>query len=130
MSDLISGMGAAASGMAAQGARLRIVSENIANADTPGFRRKLIAFEALVRDGDATQAVRPGRVSLDRSELTKVYEPAHPLADAEGYYESSNVSMLIELADAREAQRGYEANLRVFEQARQMLTSLFDLLRR
>ena len=130
MSDLIAGMNAASSGMNAQSARLRIVAENIANIDTPGYRRKLVSFETLVGRSDDARAVAPSRVSLDRSDLEKVYDPAHPLADADGYYDGSNVSMMIEIADAREAQRSYEANLRMFDQSRRMMTSLLDLLRR
>ncbi len=124
MTDLLKSMGYAASGMTAQTSRLRITTENIANADTPGFRRKMIPFEAG-RDGE----VRTGRVNLDRSELPKVYDPGHPLADAEGYYEGSTVDLIVEIANAREAQRSYEANLKMFDQARQMASSLLGLLR-
>jgi len=69
-------------------------------------------------------------VQLDQSELERVFDPGHPLSDDTGSYESSNVNLLIEIADAREAQRTYEANLKMFEQARQMSSSLMDLLRR
>ncbi|MEP2470945.1 MAG: flagellar basal body rod C-terminal domain-containing protein, partial [Paracoccaceae bacterium] len=75
-------------------------------------------------------AVETGRVQLDRSTLERVYDPAHPMADEAGYFESSNVDLLIELGDAREAQRSYEANLKVFEQTRQMSSSLMDMLRK
>jgi flagellar basal-body rod protein FlgC len=69
-------------------------------------------------------------VSLDRTELEQVYDPSHPLADETGHYEGSNVDLMIEIADAREAQRTYEANLKMFDQTRQMSSSLMDLLRR
>lgn len=130
MSDLLTGMTSAASGMTAQSARLRVTAENIANVDTPGYRRKLVSFQDLVNQTDDARAVAVSRVSLDQTPLEKVYDPSHPLADGEGYYDGSNVSLMIEVADAREAQRSYEANLRMFDQARDMLTSLFDLLRR
>lgn len=130
MSDLLQSMTAASSGMDAQATRLRIVSENIANADTPGFRRKELSFQQLVTSGDDARAVTPGRVSYDKSQLEQILDPAHPLANEDGYYDGSNVEMVIEIADAREAQRSYEANLRMFDQSRRMLTSLFDLLRR
>ena len=126
MSDLISALSSAASGMEAQSMRLRHVSENIANADTPGYRRKTISFDASAADG----RVVAGQVKLDRSELVKIYDPGNPLADATGHYDGSNVDLVIEIADAREAQRSYEANLKMFDQARQMTQSLFDLLRR
>lgn len=130
MTDFSSALGVAASGMRSQADRIRHVSENIANADTPGFRRKVVSFEEM-RGADAPEgAVQPGRVSLDRRELPQIYDPGHPMADESGHYHGSNVQLVIELADAREAQRSYEANLRVFDQVRQMSSSLNDLLRR
>ena len=124
--DLISSLSFAASGMETQSMRLRHVSENIANADTPGYRRKMMTFEQAMDSG----RVEAGPVTLDRSDLTKIYDPGHPLADDTGYYDGSNVDLVIEIADAREAQRSYEANLRMFDQTRQMTQSLFDLLKR
>ncbi|MEO0999923.1 MAG: flagellar basal body rod protein FlgC [Pseudomonadota bacterium] len=129
MDVFLSTMARASGGMEAQSARLRAAAENIANADTPGYRRKLVPFErVLLEDGGAT--VRAGRTILDRGELPEVYDPGHPMADAEGYYEGSNVALMIEIGDAREAQRSYEANMRVLDQARQMAGSLLQLLRR
>ena len=130
MSDFQTSLSIAASGMEAQTARLRHVSENIANVDTPGYHRKTIAFEAVVRDCEQSGEVRAGKVRLDQSELSRVLDPGNPLADANGYYEGSNVDLVTEIADAREAQRSYEANLRMFEQTRKMEASLLDLLRR
>ena len=124
--DLISSLSFAASGMEAQAMRLRHVSENIANADTPGYHRKVMTFERAMDTG----LVEAGPVKLDRSELVRVYDPGHPLADASGHYDGSNVDLVIEIADAREAQRSYEANLRMFDQARQMQSALIELLRR
>lgn len=126
MADLFTSLSFAASGMEAQATRLRHVSENIANTDTPGYHRKSISFEQEMESG----LVRAGRVRLDQTELPRVYDPGHPLADETGYYDGSNVDLVIEIADAREAQRSYEANLKIFDQARQMTQSLFDLLRR
>lgn len=124
MVTLTNALAAAASGMEAQAMRLRHTSENIANADTPGYQRKLISFH------EVAEGVSLGPVTLDRSPVERVYDPAHPLADATGYHDGSNVDLVLELADAREAQRSYEANLRLFDQARQMTQSLFDLIRR
>jgi flagellar basal-body rod protein FlgC len=131
MDEMVKTMAASASGMAAQAARLRLSSENIANADTPGYRRKTVSFEETFEGiGDDPRAVATGPVRLDGTELERVFDPTHPLAGPEGYYDGSNVDLIVEIADAREANRSYEANLRMFEQARQMAGSLLDLLRR
>lgn len=119
-----------ASGLQAQAKRLRLVSENIANADTPGYRRKLVPFETEMNRATGVVSVATGRVTLDRTELDKIHDPSHPMADQTGHYEASNVDLIIEMADAREAQRSYEANLKMFDQARQMSSGLLELLRR
>lgn len=116
--------------MRAQTERLRLLSENIANADTPGYRRKLTTFEQVVAAGRETGQVETGPVKLDRSALERIFDPSHPLADGDGYLDGSNVDLVVEIADAREAQRSYEANLRMFDQARKMRSSLLELLRR
>ena len=119
-----------ASAMRAQTERLRLLSENIANADTPGYRRKLATFEQVVAAGRETGQVETGPVELDQSALERIFDPSHPLADGDGYLDGSNVDLVVEIADAREAQRSYEANLRMFDQARKMRSSLLELLRR
>lgn len=126
MSDLLKSLTLSASGMQAQASRLRHVSENIANADTPGYHRKMVSFREVMDSG----SVVTGPVRLDQSELLKIHDPGHPLADDTGHYDGSNVDLVVEIADAREAQRSYEANLKLFDQARQMTQSLFDLIRR
>lgn len=126
MADLLTSLSFAASGMEAQANRLRHVSENIANADTPGYRRKTVSFDTAMGSG----LVETGPVKLDRSDLARIYDPGNPLSDETGFYDGSNVDLVTEIADAREAQRSYEANLKLFDQARQMTQSLFDLLRR
>ena len=120
----------ATSGMEAQATRLRHVSENIANADTPGYRRKVATFQQEFSSAERIPGVNTGPTMLDRTDLEKIYDPGHPLADATGHYDGSNVSLVVEIADAREAQRSYEANLKMFEQARKMSNSLLELLRR
>ena len=130
MSDLMKTLAASASGMKAQSARLRHVSENIANADTPGYRRKTVAFQEMLDAGQRTGTVQTGNVQLDQSDLPKLFDPSHPLADENGHFFGSNVDLVVEIADAREAQRSYEANLKMFEQARQMSSRLLELLRR
>lgn len=130
MNDLSKALEAAASGMKAQSARLRHVSENIANSDTPGYRRKTIPFQETLENGQVTGQVETGRVSLDRTDLPKVFDPSHPMADESGHYFGSNVDLIVEIADAREAQRSYEANLKMFEQTRKMSSRLLDILRK
>jgi flagellar basal-body rod protein FlgC len=130
MTDFSDAMSVATSGMKAQANRLRHVSENIANTDTPGYRRKTVPFEEMVRQGQRTGAVTTGPMRLDQSELTQIYDPTNPLANEAGNYDGSNVNLLIEIADAREAQRSYEANLKMFDQVRQMSSALMDLLRK
>ena len=124
MIDRALGVHAQALGLRSQ--RMEVLSKNIANADTPGYHRKLVSFQEEMQTGQ----VKTGPVKLDRSELLRIYDPGHPLADDTGHYDGSNVDLVIEIADAREAQRSYEANLRMFDQTRQMTQSLFDLLRR
>lgn len=123
--DLSGSLSASASGMQAQAARLRHVAENVANADTPGYQRKLAVFAP-----DDAGGVEARDLHLDRSPVARLYDPGHPLADDEGYRAGSNVDLVVEMADAREAARSYAANLSMFDQARQMTASLFDLIRR
>lgn len=118
------------SGMRSQGQRLRHISENVANADTPGYRRKVIDFVEMVQDGRRPGMVEPGDVRLDRTEARRIHDPSHPMAGTDGFYDGSNVEIVTELADAREAQRSYEANLKMFEQVRRMSANLMDILKR
>ena len=120
-----------ASALAAHAAaRQQVLAENVAHADTPGYRRKTVSFEeAYARPGEPV-TVTTSPVMLDQSELNQVFDPTNPLANDQGYYTSSNVDLIIEIADAREANRSYEANLRMFDQARQMASSLLGLLRK
>lgn len=128
MNEFSSALGVSTSGLRAQAQRLRHVSENIANVDTPGYRRKSVPFETAF--GNSQGKVSTGRVQLDSSELKRLFDPSHPLADDSGHYQGSNVELVVEIADAREAQRSYEANLKMFDQTRQMSSALMELLRR
>jgi flagellar basal-body rod protein FlgC len=126
MADLINTLALAASGMEAQARRLRHVSENIANADTTDYHRKTIGFQQAMD----SNLVETTPVHLDQRPVERIYDPSNPLADETGFYNGSNVDLVIEIADAREAQRSYDANLKMFDQARQMTQSLFELIRR
>jgi flagellar basal-body rod protein FlgC len=115
-------------GMELQSRRMGVTAENISNADTPGYKRKILMVEQTPQtSGDQFLA---SRVKLDEAEGQRDYNPAHPMADGDGYVTLSNVSIVTELADMREANRSYEANLNSFQQARSMYRSLLDILRR
>lgn len=129
MSAFSDALSVTSSGLRSQAARLRVVSENIANVDTPGYRRKTMGFDST-RGENGLSSVSPGKVNLSQQPLTEIFDPGNPLADANGTYDGSNVDLMIEIADAREAQRSYEANLKMFDQTRQMSSALLDLLRR
>jgi flagellar basal-body rod protein FlgC len=136
MNDMLKSMSVAASGLQAQGTRLRVISENLANAsstaEVPGedpYRRKTVTFAAELDKAIGAEEVKVKRVGTDPAPFREIYEPSHPAADANGHVKLPNVNMLIELADMREAQRSYEANLQMIEQARTMLMRTIDLLR-
>ena len=130
MSEFSNALQVTTSGLRLQAGRLRLIAENIANIDTPGYHRKTAQVRTEPAEAGGLQPVALGRVQLDDTPLERVFDPAHPMADATGHYDSSNVDIIVEIADAREAQRSYEANLKVFDQTRQMSSSLMDLLRR
>jgi flagellar basal-body rod protein FlgC len=116
MNEMTKTLQAAASGMAAQRPPAP-VHRNIANADTPGYRRKLVSFEETLRPATRGRW-RRGRSSSTGRPSSRIHDPNHPLAGPDGYYDGSNVDLMVEIADAREASRSYEANLRMFDQAR------------
>lgn len=130
MSEFSTALSISASALRAQSARLGHVSENISNVDTPGYRRKTVSFETTANRPGAAGLIATGPVRLDQADLARIYDPTHPLADETGHFDGSNVDLMIEIADAREAQRSYEANLKMFDQARDMSSALFDLLRK
>lgn len=120
---------AATSGMRAQAQRLEVVSENIANADTHGYQRKLVTFDNVFDRDSGLNKVEVDRIFLDPAKREEVYDPGNPLANEEGYVVMSNVNMMTEFADAREATRSYDAGLEIFRQARDMYKSLLDILK-
>ncbi|HSR71499.1 MAG TPA: flagellar basal body rod protein FlgC [Kiloniellales bacterium] len=136
MSDLSSALDVSASGMKAQGTRLRVISENIANAGSTArspeaepYRRKLVTFANVLDRELGVERVEVERVTRDRSPFVERYQPGHPAADENGYVRTSNVNTLVEMTDMREAQRSYEANLRVMQASRNMLQRTIELLR-
>ncbi len=136
MSDFLSSLKIAATGLHAQSARMRVIAENLANADSAGkapgeepYRRKIPTFQAVMDNEAGGTVVKIGRVALDQSDFQSRFEPGHPAADEAGYVRYPNVTSLIETMDMREAQRSYEANINVVTVTRQMLGSTIDILR-
>lgn len=137
MADPIDTMMISASGLRAQSARMRIISENIANANStarePGgepYRRQIPVFEAELNDMTGQMHVRMTDAIDDQSDFKLEYDPGHPAANGEGYVMTTNVSTLVEMMDMREAMRSYEANLNMIENHRRMQERTLDLLRR
>ncbi|AMS29604.1 flagellar basal body rod protein FlgC [Aquidulcibacter sp.] len=137
MTDMNAALNVAASGLRAQTARMKVIAENIANANStapnPGadpYQRKVSVFGQVLNRENGTTEVKMTKVQKDTSDFRLRYDPTHPGANAEGYVKLPNVNTLIESLDMREAQRAYEANLNVVESARAMMSRTLDLLRR
>ena len=134
--DFLKTMAIAASGLRAQAGRMRVISENIANADStpskPGgdpYRRKLLSFRSEVDRALNARVVGLGGVHTDSSEFRLKYEPGHPAADVNGNVKYPNVNPLVEMTDMREAQRSYEANINVIGATRRMIQRTIDILK-
>ena len=134
--DFLRSMGVATSGLRAQAGRMRVISENIANADSTAptaggdpYRRKVPTFSsALDRTLDA-KVVSLGKIRSDQTAFRVKYEPGNPAADASGNVKYPNVNPLIEMTDMREAQRSYEANLNIIGATRRMIQRTLDILK-
>lgn len=126
----------AGSGLRAQSARIKVVSENMANAQSTGnspsadpYRRKTISFEDELDRAKGVSLVRVKDTGEDDSDFRTEYNPGHPAADANGYVKLPNVDLLVESADMREANRSYQANLQVIKSARELFSMTIDLLK-
>jgi flagellar basal-body rod protein FlgC len=129
-------MSIAGSGLEAQSSRLRVVSENIANADSTGpvggadpYRRRTITFDSVMSRTEGVNLVRAKDPGLDNGPFRLEYEPGHQAADENGYVKRPNVNVLVEMSDMRETNRSYEANLQIFKQARSMAAMTIDMLK-
>ncbi|MCB1530652.1 MAG: flagellar basal body rod protein FlgC [Rhodospirillales bacterium] len=137
MSDLFDSLAISAHGMRVQGERTRVISENIANADTAAktpdeqpYARKIITFKNALDRESRQRLVEVDKIKDDsRKDFPLKYMPDHPGANEAGYVKMPNVNMLIEMNDMREAQRSYEANLGMMEQSRSMMLRTIDMLR-
>ena len=134
--DLADTIRVSSSGLKTQQDRLKVVAQNIANAESTGtrngqepYRRKTISFKNTLDRETGITMVKTDKVDVDRSAFPSKYAPNHPLADANGYILESNVNPITEMIDMREARRGYEANLNVIEASKSMLSQTIGLLR-
>ncbi|AUG52026.1 flagellar basal body rod protein FlgC [Thalassospira marina] len=125
-----------AAGMKAQGTRLRVAAENMANAESlptrageDPYRRKILTFKNVMDRETGVDLVKVNKVYDDKSPFGLKYEPSHPAANAQGYVQTPNVEPMIEMMDLREAQRSYEANLNVIQSSRSMLLQTLDIIR-
>jgi len=134
--DLESALSIAASGMRAQGVRLKVVAQNIANASSTSdrtggepYRRKIVTFaNVLDRELDA-KLVEIKKIKQDPTQFNLVYDPSHPAAIDKGFVQMPNVNALVEMMDMREAQRSYEANLNMIEASKRLMSQTIGLLR-
>ncbi|HEY4199870.1 MAG TPA: flagellar basal body rod protein FlgC [Devosiaceae bacterium] len=136
MTDFLSSIRIAATGLHAENDRMRVIAENLANADSAGkspgeepYRRKIPTFKAVYNEELGGDTVQVGKLAYDMSDFTSRYEPGHPAADANGMVRYPNVDPLIESMDMREAQRTYEANLNVVSASRSMVGQTLSILR-
>jgi flagellar basal-body rod protein FlgC len=134
--DLQTSMQLAFGGMTAQGSRLKVIAENLANADStstvPGgdpYRRKIISFRSVLDRKLGVTTVKAGQVQSAVGEFERRYDPGNPVADADGYVKLPNVNPLVEIMDMRDAQQNYQANLTVIDAAKAMIARTLDLLR-
>lgn len=135
MSDLKGAMAISAAGMRAQGLRMRIIAENMANADsvatgpdTDPYRRKIVTFKNSLDKALGVNQVKPDKLVTDSSEFGLKYDPGHPAADETGYIRTPNVNGLMESMDMMQAQRSYEANLTSIEIAKRMMAQTLKVL--
>ncbi len=131
MSDsLKTTMSVAGGAMRAQSLRIRLATENLANADSAGYQRRTVEFGVTnPTDEKNVDFVAVKKIMRDSSALSRTYDPTDPRADQNGYVTGSNVNSLVEVTDAREANRTYEAATGMFEQAKSMYSKIIDMMR-
>ena len=134
--DLLKSIKLAAAGMKAQGERMRVISENLANKDSVGrtseedpYRRKIVTFKNTLDREMNVRKVGVDKITEDKSEFGMKFDPSHPAADNDGYVKIPNVNSLVELMDMKETQRSYSANLKTIEASKRMVAQTLDILR-
>ncbi len=134
--DLTDAMLISAQGMRAQGGRMKVISENVANANTAAntpeelpYQRQIVTFKTELDRATGVETVAVDKIVMDQSDFRLKLQPGHPGADENGYIRLPNVNMLVETMDMREAQRSYEANLNMIELSRSMVMRTVDMLR-
>ena len=134
--DFLKSMAIAAAGLRSQAGRMRVISENLANAESTSpdaggdpYRRRIPTFRNELDAAVGTRVVGLGPVATDPSDFPSKYEPGHPSADASGMVKYPNVNTMVEMTDMREAQRSYDANLNVVTATRRMVQRALDILR-
>jgi flagellar basal-body rod protein FlgC len=134
--DFLKSIAIATSGLRAQAGRMRVIAQNIANADSTGprpgadpYRRKIPTFRAELDRGLDARVVALGRIANDPTAFTTKHEPGHPAADVNGNVKYPNVNELVEMTDMREAQRSYTANLNVISATRAMVQRTLEILK-
>ena len=135
-SDFTRSMGIATSGLRAQSGRMRVISENIANAESTAqtaggdpYRRKIPTFTSALDRALDSKTVALGKIKPDQSNFRVKYEPNNPAADASGNVKYPNVNSVVEMTDMRDAQRSYEANLNIISATRRMIQRTLDILK-
>lgn len=134
--DLLKSIAISASGMKAQGERMRVISENLANKDSVGrtadddpYRRKLVTFKNTLDRETNARKVEVDSVVEDKSDFGLKYDPSHPAANPDGYVKIPNVNALVEIMDMKETQRSYQANLGAIDASKKMIMQTLDILR-
>ncbi len=135
MSDLQKSISIAASGMRAQSERLKVIAENVANAESVGinggdpYRRKTISFSNVFDAAVGANVVKVDNIGQDKTPFMLKYDPGHPASNSEGYVKMPNVNTMVEMVDQKEARRSYEANLATIDTSRAMISKTLELLK-
>jgi len=124
------------SALVAQRTRLEVISANLANAESVAdadgnyapFRRRIPMFAPGDPSTGRAEGVHVSKIALDDSPFRAKHEPGHRFADADGYVFYPNIDPAMEMVNALEASRAYEANITAAEATKTMLQASLRLL--